>query len=245
MQEKKVRLLLIEDNKFDQMAFQRMVTEKDLPYDHTIASSKADAEQKLDNGRFDVIVTDYYLGDGTLFDIMDRMSDLPIIVTTAVGAEEIAIKAMKEGAYDYLIKDVERNYLKVLPVTVRNALQHKRAEEKSRMLSHAIMCIHDSVYITDINDTIVFVNKAFCKNYGYGEDEILGKPSNVLWKDNSVNRRDMKEIMSQIDETGWKSQLVHQRKDGTTFEVLLSRSIIRDAKGNEVAVVGVAHKIGA
>lgn len=245
MQEKKVRLLLIEDNKFDQMAFKRMVAEQSLPYDYTTASSKLDAEQILDSRRFDIIVTDYYLGDGTLFDIIDRMDDIPIIVTTGVGAEEVAIKAMKEGAYDYLIKDVERNYLKVLPVTVRNAIQHKRAAEKSRMLSHAIRCIHDSVYITDINDKIIFVNKAFCKNYGYGEDEILGKPSYILWKNDSDNRRDMKNIMSQIDESGWKSQLVHQRKDGTTFEVLLSRSIIRDQKGNEVAVVGVAHKMDA
>ncbi len=39
---------------------------------------------------------------------------------------------MKAGAYDYLVKDPEGNYLKTLPVTVENAIRRKRAEEELR-----------------------------------------------------------------------------------------------------------------
>jgi FixJ family two-component response regulator len=39
---------------------------------------------------------------------------------------------MKSGAYDYLIKDAEGNYLKILPVTVENAIKHKLAELASK-----------------------------------------------------------------------------------------------------------------
>jgi len=243
MKRKKVRVLLIEDNKFDQMAFVRMLEKEKLCYDYTIAACVAEARKMAESKVFDVVISDYYLGDGTLFDIIDLVKNAPIIITTGVGSEEVVIKAMQEGAFDYLIKDLDRNYLKVLPVTIENAIKHKRSEEKSCMLSHAIMCVNECVYITDVNDRIIFVNKVFCKTYGYPEDEIIGKPSTVLWKNKSLNNEDVKNILTKIDEFGWKSQLYHQRKDGSELLISISRSIIKDDKENEVAVVGVVHEI--
>ncbi|MFQ6116153.1 MAG: ATP-binding protein, partial [bacterium] len=245
MEEKNIRVLLIEDNKFDQMAFKRLVKHENLPYIYTVAGCKSEAEEILKSERFDIVIADYYLGDGTLFEIFNLIQNIPIIITTGVGAEEVAIKAMKEGAYDYLIKDLDRNYLKVLPVTVENAIKHKKAEEKYRMLSHAITCINDSIYITDMNDRIIFVNKAFCKTYGYREEDILGKQSNILWKSKSIHNKDVKTNLSLINEYGLKSELYHKRKDGSEFPISLSRSIITDKLGNQVAVVGAAHDISA
>jgi PAS domain S-box-containing protein len=242
MKHKEIKVLLIEDNKFDQMAFERLVKHENLPYVYSVAASKSEAEKILGHERFDVIIADYFLGDGTLFEILDLIQNTPIIVATGVGAEEIAIQAMKEGAYDYLIKDQDRNYLKVLPATVENALKHKKAEERYQMLSHAVMSINDSVYITDMNDKIIFVNKVFCKTYGYREKDILGKPSKLLWKEESIND-EVKDILSTINEYGWKSELYHKRKDGSEFPISLSRSVIKDDNGNEIAVVGVAHDI--
>ncbi|MFQ5636902.1 MAG: response regulator, partial [bacterium] len=236
---KRIRILLIEDNKFDEMAFERLVHEQDLGYDYKVANCIAVAKELLTAATFDVIISDYYLGDGTLFDILNLIVDTPVIVTTGAGSQDVAIKAMKEGAYDYLIKDIDRAYLTVLPVTVENAIRHKQAEEKSRMLSHALMSINDSIYITDMNDRVTFVNKAFCLTYGYQEHEILGKRSQMLWS----NDQDIKKILTKIDQFGWKSELRHRRKDGTEFPISLARSIIKDEKAHDVAVVGIAHDI--
>jgi len=41
------------------------------------------------------------------------------------------------------------------------------------------MNTEDAVYITDTENKIIFVNKAFCKAYGYSEDEVLGKDSQI------------------------------------------------------------------
>ncbi|MFQ5603486.1 MAG: PAS domain S-box protein [bacterium] len=243
MNTKTIRVLFVEDNKFDQMAFERLVDFDKLPYDYTLSSSKAETEEHLASKVFDVIIADYYLGDATAFDLMQAAADIPLIIITGLGDEDIAVKAMKEGAFDYLVKDVENNYLKVLPIVIEKAIKRKQVEEKYRMLSHALMCIHDSIYITDVNDTIIFVNKSFCKNYGFTDGEIIGQPSRILWKNDNQNAKDMKKVISEIDEYGWKSQVTHQRKDGTEFPIYLSRSIILDDKGQELAVVGVAHKI--
>ncbi|MEN8262220.1 MAG: histidine kinase dimerization/phosphoacceptor domain -containing protein [Nitrospirota bacterium] len=129
MSDTKARVFLIEDDKVDQMAFKRLVKESDLPYDYSIAGSVSEAKEMLGLNKFEVVISDYLLGDGTALDIFDSIVDIPIIVVTGSGDEEIAVKAMKAGAYDYLIKDPKGNYLKVLPVTVENALGRKKNEE--------------------------------------------------------------------------------------------------------------------
>ncbi len=244
MENIKTKVLLVEDDKIDQMAFQRFVKDENLLYDYTIASSVAETKKMLDSGRFDIVIADYSLGDGTAFDIFDSKTDTPIIFVTGGGDEEAAVRAMKAGAYDYIIKDSNRNYLKVLPVTVENAIKHRRAEEQFRMLSHAVMSINDSVYITDRDDKIIFVNKAFCKTYGYSEGEVLGKQSNILWNGGCFDKdKEAENTSPRAVEGGLKGEYYNKRKDGGEFPISLSRAVIRDEKGNEVAVVGIAQDI--
>ena len=121
--------MLIEDNKLDQMAFERFVKDKKLPYDCTVAASVSQAQSILASEKFDIIVADYSLGDGTALDILDSVKDVPIIVVTGVGDEEVAIRAWRGGAYDYIIKDLERNYLKSIPKTIENAINCKKMRE--------------------------------------------------------------------------------------------------------------------
>lgn len=59
---------------------------------------------------------------------MELKKDIPVIITAGTGSEEIAVKLMKSGAKDYLIKDLDNNYLKMLPVVIENTLEHKEAE---------------------------------------------------------------------------------------------------------------------
>ena len=126
----RIKILLIEDDKVDQMAFERAVQRQNLPYDYTIVSSAALAHEVLRKAQFDAILADYLLGDGTVFDLFDEMQDAPCIVMTGSGDEEIAVRAMKAGAYDYVTKDPEGNYLTTMPMTVENAIEHWQNEQE-------------------------------------------------------------------------------------------------------------------
>ncbi len=129
MEEQRVRILMIDDDLVDRRAFERFVKEEQLPYDFTCAGSVAKGKEALENGTFDIVVTDYMLGDGTGFDIFQAAGQtVPVILVTGAGGEEVAVQAMKSGASDYLIKDAEGNYLKTLPVTVESALKARRLE---------------------------------------------------------------------------------------------------------------------
>jgi len=129
VEDRQLNILLVEDDQVDQMAFQRFVRNEKLPYLCAYAGSVAEAHEALASRAFDAVVLDYMLGDGTAFDLFDRVPEgVPIIVVTGGGGEEIAVQAMKAGASDYLTKHPDGRHLKVLPITLRNAIKSRTAE---------------------------------------------------------------------------------------------------------------------
>ena len=129
MEQTRIRLLLIEDDEVDQLAFDRFVRNEKLLYDYRCARSVAHAEKLLDKHTFEAVVMDYLLPDGTAFDLFGSVpGDVPIIIVTGAGDEEIAVEAIKAGASHYVVKDPDGHYLKTIPITVHNAIKAKRAE---------------------------------------------------------------------------------------------------------------------
>ena len=126
----KKKLLLIEDDKIDQMAFKRFAKKKNFPYNFDISGSVKEAKEILKSKKYDVIVSDFHLGDGNAFELLKDLKDTPMVIATGLGDEELAVKAMKLGAYDYLIKDIRGQYFNMLPITVNNAISRFGVEQK-------------------------------------------------------------------------------------------------------------------
>jgi PAS domain S-box-containing protein len=238
-----LNLLLVEDDDVDRMAFERFVRSRGLPYGYAQARTVAEARGALAGGRFDVIIADFQLSDGTALDLLESHRAVPLIITTGSGDEKTAARALKAGALDYLIKDQGAQYLQMLPATVEKALERKQAERLYRMHAHALMSINDSVFITDPDDTIIFVNRAFSQTYGYEPDEIVGRPGSVLWG-GDLDPGSWP-ALDPDDDVGWSGEIVHRRKDGRQLPVSLTRSVVRNESGDGVAVVGVARDITA
>jgi len=136
MEEKKYRVLLVEDNKFDQKAFMRFVEKNKIPYEVEIANSITECKKILENNSFDIILQDFELNDGTAEDVLRMDINEPIVIITGAGNEETAVKSMKENAYDYIMKDTEGNYLKVIPSTVENVIKRKKTEEDLELIRY-------------------------------------------------------------------------------------------------------------
>jgi len=180
MESNDCRVLLIEDDMIDQLAFTRLVKEENLAYDCTLTGTVSEAISILKSKEFDVIITDYLLRDGTAFDILDSVRDTPIIFATGAGNEKLAVKAMKAGAYDYLIKNPERSYLAVLPMIIENAVNHanmqkevrkyhenleelvkertEQLEAEKELLSVTFASMTDGIIVVDARKRIVLLN---------------------------------------------------------------------------------------
>ncbi len=105
-----------------------------------VAVDSADAAlQRLEDG-FDVIVTDVMLGGATGFDVLAqakaRVPQTAVIVITAYGAIQDAVRAMKLGAHDYLTKPFD---LETLALVVEKALRYRAlAEENQRLRAELV-----------------------------------------------------------------------------------------------------------
>lgn len=81
---------------------------KKRSYDVTVAEDGAAATVKLNSEKFELVITDFYLPDTSGIDILKKSKEidpnLGVILITAHGSIEKAVKAMKMGAYDFLTK---------------------------------------------------------------------------------------------------------------------------------------------
>jgi PAS domain S-box-containing protein len=176
-----LHVLLVEDDLIDQLAFQRLITAEHLPYAAVIAKTVAEARHMLGAEPFEVVVTDYRLNDGTAFDLLPTIltKGTPVIVTTGLGDEAIAVKALKAGAADYLIKDLDRNYLQVLPIAIEQAIHHQQTEaalrESEQRYRQVVEHANDIIYRTDARGHFTFYNRTVTRLLGYLESELLGR----------------------------------------------------------------------
>lgn len=101
-------------------------------------ASGEDAIEKLKKSEFDVILLDHKMEEMSGLDVLKWMHenkvDTPAIMLTGAGSEEIAVDAMKLGAYDYLTKDrVEVDRLSLTIKSVYERHQYRREMFRRQM----------------------------------------------------------------------------------------------------------------
>jgi PAS domain S-box-containing protein len=245
----KHRLLLIEDDSSDQAAFKQLIGQENSRFSYAAAGSVSEARDIMDSEMFDVVITNYLLGDGTAFDIFDFVTDVPIIVVTRGGNEGVAVKAMKAGAYDYLIKDPEYNYLKVLPVTIENAIKRKKAEERLRLLESAVINANDAIIILEAEPSempgrrILYANKAFTKMTGYPFEEATSRTLRML-RGPRTSLSELNKVREALDHCKpVRVELINYRKDNSEFWVECNIVPFTDEKGKFTHWVSVQRDI--
>ena len=120
----------------------RRVTQLRLQQAGYEALTAADGAQALDilgKNPQDLVITDLKMPGMSGMDLLKRIKeDYPeiiVVVVTAFGTIESAVEAMRLGAYDYIIKPVNADALKLV---VSRALEHHRLQEEVRNLRSAI-----------------------------------------------------------------------------------------------------------
>ncbi len=131
---------------------------------------------------------------------------------------------------------------RAVQVVISDITELKRADKENRMLAQAIRSTVECVSITDSADNILYVNPAFLKTYGYEEGELIGKNISMVRSPNNPPEL-LREILPQTLAGGWQGELLNRRKDGSEFPLSLSTSVVRDEKGQPIALIGVAQDI--
>ena len=128
------RILLVEDDPAVRHGMAAFLRANDLDVDETETFQKA-LERFREIGH-DVVVADYSLPDGTSLELLPEVKKLseetPFIILTAHGSIDLAVRAIKEGAEQFLTKPVES---KALLVLIRRLLQQQRLRKRQEVVS--------------------------------------------------------------------------------------------------------------
>ncbi|HVR30531.1 MAG TPA: sigma-54 dependent transcriptional regulator [Thermoanaerobaculia bacterium] len=109
---------------------------RDEGYRTTVASNLEETRRHLERGFYDLAILDIWLPDGDGLDLLAEMRrdhpETPVLMISGHASIDTAVKALHQGAYDFLEKPLS---LSRVVVTVQNALEHSRLARELRQLA--------------------------------------------------------------------------------------------------------------
>ena len=151
-----------------------------------IATDAGEGQDRLAAGEFDCVVSDYDMpgtnGIEFLTAIREERPELPVILFTGKGSEEIASDAISAGVTDYLRKATGTDQYELLANRITNAVSQVRAEQRLQAERRRFQALFENLSQAtvevewDDSDPIVKrINPQFTEVFGYDADEIVGE----------------------------------------------------------------------
>ena len=183
----KVRLLYIEDNEGIARLLQKRMERVGYTVD-LAPNGEIGLELSLQN-TYDVIIVDYNMPIFNGMQVIQRLAERgampPTIMLTGTGNESIAVEALKLGAFDYVVKDIDGVYLDLLPSVIEQGLQNlqlkrdkqlaeEKLEQSEKYYRALIQNSPDLIILADAAGNIGYISPAFRSIFGFPEQEFLG-----------------------------------------------------------------------
>jgi len=216
-------------------------------------TSAAEGLDILYGNEYDCVVSDYDMPgqDGIKFleQVRENRPDLPFILFTGKGSEEVASDAISAGVTDYLQKGAGTDQYAVLVNRITNAVEHYRSQralarrnEELRKYERIVNSLHEAAYICDTEGRFELVNEYLAKWYGTTREDLVGEQSALI-----------PQIRERADSDPYQELLDGERDvlqgeiegnfPSQGYAVLEYRLIPLTVGGTVEAVVGVARDI--
>lgn len=132
---KLIRILYVDDSLLDRELVRDALEQEHGGFEVVEARNRTEFLDRLNEEGIDLVLTDFdivgFKGLQVLDLVHERKLDVPVIIVTGTGSEEIAVEAMKRGAADYVIKSP--HHIRRLPFTIMTALKnHQVARERQQ-----------------------------------------------------------------------------------------------------------------
>jgi PAS domain S-box-containing protein len=198
-------VLAIEDNLGDAALYRLALTSKSknkYQFHHALTAKEGLAlfEQLKPN----CVLLDYNLPDSdglsVASKILEKVGDtVPIIMLTGAGDEALVVRALKLGVRDYLVKDIDGEYARLLPLVLGGVMSEQRSLEQKQehelslaeyqnklqevqdRLKAVVATTADGIFIISDQGIIESVNPACGKMFGFPQDAMVGQPFNQLF----------------------------------------------------------------
>jgi PAS domain S-box-containing protein len=179
-----ISVLYVDDEK-DLLMVGKIFLELTQEFTVDICSSANEALEHISSGKYDIIISDYQMPkmDGLEFlqKVRSQYGDIPFILFTGKGREEVVVKAIDYGVDYYIQKGGEpRAQFAELSHKMKKAVERKQAEitlkEKSEYLNRIFSSVKEGIVIIDAHThEILDINPAAAAMIGTEADNIVGR----------------------------------------------------------------------
>jgi PAS domain S-box-containing protein len=180
-----IRVLHVDDDSAFLDLASTLLERTDEAFDVTTLEDASTALEALGAERFDCVVSDYDMpgmdGLDLLRAVREMDPDVPFVLFTGRGSEEVASEAISVGVTEYMQKDTKPDQFVVLANRIRNAVERYWAEtsldEVESRYRRMLQTSPSPVVLFDGEGTIDYANEAAAEMVGVtSPDELVGQP---------------------------------------------------------------------
>jgi len=182
---KLLRVLIVEDSEDDAFFTVQELARGGFEPEYERVDTLSALNSALDRQAWDVIISDHSLPGFTSLQALGlikvRQCDIPFIIVSGVIGEETAVKAMKAGANDYVMKNAMGRLVPSIERELVEASNRRIRRQAEKALQRSQYDLNDffenaplSLHWTAPDGTILRVNAAELKMLGYEQREYLG-----------------------------------------------------------------------
>lgn len=171
--------------------------------------SATDALEILRNKKFDAIVSDYEMpglnGIEFLKQVRSIDNEIPFIIFTGRGREDVVIDALNEGADLYLQKggNAKAQFLELVN-SIKKLVERKKARDSQMMSEKTARALldasHSAATLLDREGRIIDANEAYPRIFGLSRDDVIGKSVWDFYPSEVARKR--KKILREVFRTG-------------------------------------------
>jgi len=210
---RKIRILLVEDSPQDAEMVMAEVGRGKYASEITHVSDRQRAQRALEQGEWDLIISDFGLPDMTALDLLlwrrELKSDVPVIVVSGTIGEELAVLTMHAGAHDFINKEslarlnpaIERE-LQEMEVHRQRWLAEAALVESEQNFRQLTETIPEVFWLIDCRlQQMVYLSPAFETVWEHAAAQIMNQPKKLF---DTVHPDDHERVRTLVEEQGWQ-----------------------------------------
>ena len=212
----KVTFLVVDGSELIRASMSRII--KTLGCDVVMADNGDTCMEFLNTLKIGVLLLDITIPGKNSFEILshihDHFPDLSVIMTSGSMSESDEAKSFTLGAFDYLVKPVNRTRLEA---TIKKAITESVRRQEASLFSIVVTNSPVSIVITDREGNIEYVNNAFSRTTGYALYEVIGQNPRIL-KSGEQSEAFYKELWETISSgKNWRGEFHNKKKNGDLY----------------------------
>ena len=253
MSKRRIRILIVEDDSVDRLGCRRALAQHpEIEFEFIEAETGREGLQLAATRQPDCILLDHHLPDLTGLEFLAELAaepgeiSVPVMMLTGADNVAIAVDAMRLGARDYLVKDVQNQYLELLPAIIERVMAEQQtreqkvlAEAKYRTLVEQIPAI---AYVASLDQprTLLYISPQIVK-LGYSPEEWLADPRQYAQYLHVDDRAGESAAFAQAIAAQAPLRCEYRliARNGEAHWFLDEASLVRDASGAPLFVQGI------